>query len=300
MGRSCARGANRLRKPIAQFLSTIGGRLTKLSIAGVELELAAAPNIELSGDAKSFGGMDPQTLANDSASQTLTGALQGDIVPNSYVVIDLGVGKSWLISRLFIFAIMLRRVRGVRCFVFVDRSGRVPNEYLGTISTEDIHLALAQRYPPLDRVFAKAYKDQLWQGWMAMTVIRTLDQSFAIQVVREYVALLKQGWDWKSVAPYPSEVNAATAIPADGPWVQLGTSMEYGLWIDRDLLRQAFKDVIHEDQVSLASGASEKTRETVNAYAPFLAVVRASGQFVYLIDRAMVLEGLATRRAADA
>ncbi len=62
---------------------------------------------------------------------------------------------------------MLKQVRGVRCFVFVDRSGRVPNEYLGTVSTENIRGALAQSYPWLDWVFAKAYKDMLWQNYGA-------------------------------------------------------------------------------------------------------------------------------------
>ncbi len=36
------------REPIARFLSTVGGRLSKISVAGIELELAAAPKAELS------------------------------------------------------------------------------------------------------------------------------------------------------------------------------------------------------------------------------------------------------------
>jgi hypothetical protein len=212
------------------------------------------------------------------------------------------MGSSWLISRLFIFAIMLRRVRGVRCFVFIDRSGRVPNEYLGTVSTEDIRLTLAYRYPALERVFAKAYKDRLWPGWTVtpVTASRTLEQNFAFQVVQEYVALLKQGRDWTATAPYPPESNIATAVPTDGPWVKVGTSMEYGYWVNRELLLKDFKDVLHEDQVSmLSAGSSDRIREAVNSDVPFLAVVRSSGQFVYLIDRAKVLEGLSQRRVED-
>src|SRR5579863_9497511 len=91
-----------LREPIAKFLSSVGGRLSKISVAGIELELATAPNAELSKDASSFGGMDPQQLANSSTSQTLVDALYGPIIPDSYAVIDLGIGKSWLTSRLFI------------------------------------------------------------------------------------------------------------------------------------------------------------------------------------------------------
>jgi hypothetical protein len=292
------------REPIARFLSTIGGRISKIAFAGIELELASAPKAELPGEAKSFGSMDPQGLASDSTSQTLVNALAGPVVSDSYAIIDLGIGKSWLISRLFIFAIMLRQVRGVRCFVFVDGSGRAPNEYLGTISAEDIRGALAQRYPWLERVFAKAYKDRLWHASLMapMATARTLNQYFAADVVQEYVALLKQGRNWlvqgtkpSDPPPEPNYPLAQNQIPTE-LWVQVGSSMEYGRWIDRGLLFQDFKDVLQTDQVPRSARTEEKIREVVISDSPFLAVVRASGQFVSLIDRGKVLDDLAKRQ----
>ncbi len=296
-----------LREPIARFLSSIGGRLSKLSIAGIEFELAAAPNAELPPDAKSFGSMDPQALTSDSTSQTLVNALNGPIVPDSYVLIDLGIGKSWLISRLFIFSIMLRQVRAVRCFVFVDSKGRAPNEYLGTISTDDVRGALAQRYPWLERIFAKAYKDRLWHASRAvpMSTARTLGHHFAADVVQEYVALLKQGRNWLAPAikpsdPSPEPTHAQVQLEiAEGPWVQVGTSTEYGQWIDRVVLFQDFKDVLQTDQVPRWAQADAKMREVLSSDCPFLAVVRHSGQFVSLIDRAKVVYDLAKSQDRD-
>lgn len=209
------------RKPIARFLSTVGGRLSKISIAGIGLELAKTPSAQLSSDATSFGSMDSQQLASDSYSQTLKNALQGRPVPHSYAIIDLGTGKSWLISRLFIFAVMLRLMRGVRCFVFVSGSGG-PRQYLGTIPVEDIRWTLARLYPWLERTFAKAYKEQLWQPPPPPIPVKPittqgfdmLDKDLAAVVAHEYVLLLKD--NWKGEATFPNvtaEANYSTFLP---------------------------------------------------------------------------------------
>lgn len=293
------------RKPIARFLSTVGGRLSKISIAGIELELAKTPSAQLSSDATSFGSMDSQRLASDSYSQTLKNALQGRPVPHSYAIIDLGTGKSWLISRLFIFAVMLRLVRGVRCFVFVSGSGG-PGQYLGTIAVEDIRWTLARLYPWLERVFAKAYKDQLWQppplpAPIPAKPITTqgfgmLDKDLAAVVAHEYVLLLKD--NWKGQAAFPNvtaEANYSTFLPerSDELWVQVGTSKEYGAWIDADHLLRDFDGVILTERILQRASTEEKVRKVVGLTAPYLAVVGDSGEFISLIDRCKVLEELA-------
>jgi len=287
------------RVPIRNFLATLGGRITKLSIVGVELELAAVPKAELTEDAKSFGGMDPQDLTS-TTSFALQRALDGPMLPHSYAIIDLGIGKSWLISRLFIFAIMLRQVRGVRCFVFLDRSSGVPFKYLGTVSTEDVRGAFAQHYPWLERIFAKAYKDKLWNFPITAETMekpRRLDRNFAATVLQEFVLLLKQE-RWFPSANNPNQ-TPPEQLPSDvksrisaGPWVQVGGNMEYGTWINSELLFIDFKGVIQTDQMPLALRTQDKLAELVNCRASFVALVRSSGQFVALVDRAKILEDL--------
>jgi hypothetical protein len=44
---------------------------------------------------------------------------------------DLGVGDRWLTSRLYIFAVVLSEVLGVRCMVFVQTREGVPRRFVG-------------------------------------------------------------------------------------------------------------------------------------------------------------------------
>jgi len=291
------------REPIARFLTTVGGRLSKISIAGIEMELAQTPSAQLSPDATSFGSLDPQQLTNDSGSQTLKNALQGRPVPHSYAIVDLGTGKSWLLSRLYIFAVMLHRVRGVRCFVFVSGSGS-PRQYLGTIAVEDIRWTLARLYPYLERVFAKAYKDQLWQPpqpTLPAKPITTqgfgmLDKDLAAVVAHEFVLLLKD--NWKGAGGFPNitqEANYSTFDPERPTelWVQVGTSKEYGDWIDSSALLRDFDGTILTDRILQSASTAEKVRKLISSTAPYLALVGDSGEFISLVDRYKVLEELA-------
>ena len=74
-----------------------------------------------------------------------------------YAVFDLGDGWRWLTSRLFIFATMLERMRGLRCCVFFESSGRVSKRFLGTAEPAAVRWAFAHRYPWLNPAFADAY-----------------------------------------------------------------------------------------------------------------------------------------------
>lgn len=291
------------RHPLAQFLSSVGGRLTKISVAGIELELAESPKAELNENLRSFGSMDPQDLASSSTSQTLVQALSGPLIPDSYAVIDLGIGKSWLISRLFIFAVMLRAVRGVRCFVFVDRSAGVPNEYIGTISTEDLRWRIAENYKWLEQALSKAYKDNLWRQFVSPVLDSGLESNFAAGVVQEYIKLLKKDWNWAAIpgSPYEPapELNRQDFLAehANGPWVSIGDKEEYGFWIDREILIREFKGILHFDRLPLSLRSQDKIREIVGCDTRFVAVVRSSGQFVSLVDRARVLADVSKQSA---
>jgi len=195
---------------------------------------------------------------------------------------------------------MLRLVRGVRCFVFVSGSGGPP-QYLGTIAVEDIRWTLARLYPWLERIFAKAYKDQLWQPPPSITAkpITTqgfgmLDKDLAAVVAHEYVLLLKDSWQGGATFLVTAEANYSTFLQERNELlVQVGTSKEYGAWIDADLLLRDFDGVILTDRILQRASAQEKVRKVVGLTAPYLAVVGDSGEFISLIDRCKVLEELA-------
>jgi hypothetical protein len=57
-----------------------------------------------------------------------------------YAVFDLGDGRKWLTSRLFVFATMLERMRGIRCCVFLESSGVVEKRFVATASPNAVRL----------------------------------------------------------------------------------------------------------------------------------------------------------------
>lgn len=63
---------------------------------------------------------------------------------------DLGGGAEWLSSRLFILAVILRRWRGLRAFVFVHTLGGTRRRFLGVCDTDRVRWRLAARWPLLE------------------------------------------------------------------------------------------------------------------------------------------------------
>jgi len=145
-----------LRKPLAELVAQIARRARKLSVYEISVEFATVP--ELSSTWQS-GAADVRQLtpANifDSNSQSL---LQQLLYPGpaDYAVVDLGKGEKWLTSRLFIFALVLGQVRGLRAFVFVERSSLTRKRFLGIATPLDVHRVLGERYPWLEEAQQKA------------------------------------------------------------------------------------------------------------------------------------------------
>jgi hypothetical protein len=79
--------------------------------------------------------------------------------PSDYAVIDLGTGRSWLTTRLFLFAVLLRRMRALRTFVFVETREGVAQRFIGVATPELARWRLAREYPWLERALAHAYAE---------------------------------------------------------------------------------------------------------------------------------------------
>jgi hypothetical protein len=75
-----------------------------------------------------------------------------------YFIVDIKDGKHWLISRLFIFAVLLRPVRALQCMVFVESAGGLRMKLLGIAQPEDVRAALTQKYPWLEEALLEAWK----------------------------------------------------------------------------------------------------------------------------------------------
>lgn len=92
----------------------------------------------------------------DSTAKTFLAQLT-DERTGDYAEINLGTGREWLTSRLFIMAIVFARMKGIECFVFVETSGAVRKRFVGWAEPAKIRGAVAQRYLWLERAYADAY-----------------------------------------------------------------------------------------------------------------------------------------------
>ncbi|MGF1614660.1 MAG: hypothetical protein ACFCVA_12330 [Gammaproteobacteria bacterium] len=138
------------RKKVPALVNGLASRVTKLEFAGVSLELAVArPFVpEWSGPP---GALDLRHKAtaiqvNDSTASTFLTQLT-EAGTADYAQVNLGTGEEWLTSRLFILAIVFARMKGIKCFVFVETSGSVRKRYVGWAEPEKIRWSLAKRHP---------------------------------------------------------------------------------------------------------------------------------------------------------
>lgn len=144
-----------LRRPIGVLLGSLGGRITRVSVASVSIELAVATEVEPPW--KGYGGDDvrglvPAGLVNDSYFDTLRQALWK---PGSAdcLVIDLKSAdrQEWLTSRLHVFTWILARVKGVRAVVFLATRGGVNRSFVGVATTDAVLASLERAHPWLRR-----------------------------------------------------------------------------------------------------------------------------------------------------
>jgi hypothetical protein len=131
---------------LSALLGGIGQRVKKLSIFEFALELAAVP--EFTTTAPALSDVRQLSPAEEFSSQAMAlfDQIRNDAA-SDFAVIDLGTGQQWLTSRLFIFAVLLQRMRGLRCFVFVETGGQTRRRFIGISALERVRWCLARSIP---------------------------------------------------------------------------------------------------------------------------------------------------------
>jgi hypothetical protein len=113
--------ADLLRERIPAILRELAGKVTKLGIGGVTLEFAKAKAFT-PGFSSATAGVDLRQRASamqvtDSTARTFLNQLR-DPTTADYAIVNLGTGDQWLTSRLYIMAVVLPRMKGLKAFVF--------------------------------------------------------------------------------------------------------------------------------------------------------------------------------------
>lgn len=282
------------RRPLAEFAAVVGARASKLQIAQLSIELANArepARTPLLDEIR-----DPARSAQIGDSSQMLIEQARSIEPADFAVISLGQGDEWLTSRLFIAAVMMERMRGIKVFVFVAAAADTERRFVATVDVRRLRWGLARRYPWLEVAYVQALA-QVYQAEdprvTAMLSITTdngaLEPYRAQQLIQGFIGAIQ-----RPVGVMP----AGGAGTGDQEWVTLEqVTQERAAWVTPKVLNELLplsdlgESVIVRDDMSPA----RLSRAVLRRMVPFVALVNEKGQYLRLVDRRAYLESLAAQ-----
>jgi len=282
------------RDGILQLLQKIPGRISKLGIGGFSIELAQVREFEHEWfgpgvvNLRKTGSSDD---VNDSTARTFIEQIR-HTTPLDYAVVNLGGGKEWLTSRLYILSIILKRMRNTKAFVFVEKSGDVRRQYVGSATCEQVRWAFALRFNWLEQAFATAYGQ--------------IDD-FSIVSSKGKLAKSDQPSDpLPAINLMQNFLNAIQTLPVPSPaddeeWIVIKKEpelKEHAAWLTASMLEEIMGNELDTESVP-SHILSERTElqkiELIEQISGnYLALTRADGRFESLIDRSQVIENTVT------
>jgi hypothetical protein len=197
-----------------------------------------------------------------------------------YAVINLGNGSNWLTSRLFLFAILLRRMRSVNTFVFLETHDGIERRYVGVKSPDAVHWLLASAFPWLENAFANAYMSQ--PNLRIFSDTGAMDPDIAAQLAQSFLA--------------NGDIRSYAAELPGNDWVRLDSGKwEHAYWLNGATVTDLLN--LSPNRTSFVDLGKKKVLENefaeLGCEGPFIAKVNAEGQFLGLVDRKALLEHLA-------
>ncbi len=121
--------------PLLSFLRESGA---VVDIKGVKLDFSATAVRGASVEATDLG-----LAVGDSRAVSILDAAEAAETA-AFVVVDLGTGKSWYPTRLFVLAAAADVLRGARAVVILAQHARIPGRFLGWITPKDVVAAFFQ------------------------------------------------------------------------------------------------------------------------------------------------------------
>ena len=273
------------RKPLTGFVEEIGKRATKFSVFDVAIEFTTMPNppqVPWSDPAFSEG---TNLICGNVTSTTIMELFQRirDDTHWQYLIVNIGSGKRWLISRLFLFATIFRYMSGLKCVVFVETTNEYHKRLLGIADPDRLRAVLAKKYPWLDHALMGA-----WLKQDIPILAEPLSKQNAELIVNNFIEndLIRRSEDpqnddeWEKLGEQPSCVWEHTK------WLNIGR-------LNEDL-REAFFDT-DSSQFKWSPDIPTKVRDKAVLLrdSPFVALVNDRGEFKELMDRGLLIDRLA-------
>lgn len=278
------------REAIGGFIGSLGGRLTKLSVFSVSVELTPAAPAGGTGFLGEVRSVANPAEINDSSRTMLD---QVELTqPADYAVIDLGMGNEWLTSRLYVAAIMLKRMRGVRAFVFIGEEGGVKRRVLAVASADELRWLLAKRFPALELAWQIALAGQFPPMRYSTSPFITsasgaFDPMIARMITSNFIGILQQG-------PLKSP-NASDWTVFDKP------RGERGVWVTQELLQQLLPSCAFSAWAPAFRDASpgKLARAVLRRSGDVIALVNDDRSFDFAVSRRTLLEEAVSELAKE-
>jgi len=155
-----------------------------------------------------------------------------------YAIFDLGDGDKWLSTRLYLFTLLLHRIRRVRTILFVDKDQGIQNHFVGLAAPVEVQYALAKRYPWLERAFARTYANL--PDVKITTAYGSIDPSSAKKFAQDFLD--------------DEEIRRDMGPGQPGEWVGLGspgpiTKWEHADWLNTSEVVKILGKVLDRSQV---------------------------------------------------
>jgi hypothetical protein len=278
------------RVPLSRFIRDLGGRITKFSAFHVEVELAAitTPSLPLAelvvtGEDVTGGPVMPTTITE------LLKRIRDDASP-CYLLVDIGEGKRWLISRLFLFTLVLWRIGAIRCVVFVDSIPFYARRFLGIAEPERVCKALGLKY--------SQFSDARDASWVAVREALTSDTTLWSRAAAETFVqkFIMDARIQSPNAPASPDEWEALGPPGQQVW-------EHTKWLTKTRFNQDLREVLYDLEESRLVDSPDtpidrRNQGLLRRSVPFVALVNSRGEMKYLVERYKFLQQVATHLAS--
>jgi hypothetical protein len=275
------------------LLDQIIRRVRKVSVYEVSIELATLPALTptWSGPQIDARKLSPAHLI-DSYTETLFTQLS-KAADAEYAVVDLGAGKEWLTSRLFLFSYILGQTAHLRTFVFLEKAASGRKTFLGISAPSAVVKALATQYPWFEEALLRATVNKTlpaqpsdapkitrFTGTSGLSIFAPTDWQTLRNIAQTFVSALQRGTE-----PPDAEKKEHLKLDEDAPTV----TWEKTKWIDGDLLERILAG-------SLTDGFCVESPDTSKGKLAE-AILRLDDDLVALVDHRHRFRGLVDRRA---
>ena len=137
------------REAISKFLRVIGERATEISFGSwASFKLPVLTESPIDQDVAAFKQIEGTQLSESYIKTELFKQFRS-ADKKEYAIINLGKGREWISSRLFIFAVMLQRMKALKCIVFVSETDQSANRFLGWAPIDSVRWSFARKNPGL-------------------------------------------------------------------------------------------------------------------------------------------------------